>query len=411
MFDIDKWQEIFLTIRKNKLRTFLTAFSVAWGIFMLVILLGAGKGLQNGVANMFRDDAINSIWISSGTTSLPHKGLQPGRRVRFTNEDYDIIKDQVDGVEYISSRFYIGVPVTVSYKSEYGAFSVRCVHPDHKYLEKTLVVDGRFLNDKDVDEFRKVVAIGTKVRDALFFGEPAIGNYIKLNNIPFKVIGIFEDEGNEGEMETMYIPVSTAQKVFNGSNNISQMTLTVGDASLEESMQIADNINQQLAKRHNYSIDDPKAVSIRNSIERFQDIMSVMDGIRYFIWVIGIGTILAGVVGVGNIMMIIVKERTKEIGIRKALGATPGSILSLIIQESIFITALAGYLGLITGVGLLELISSAIPADTPMFSNPEINFAVAIEATILLVIAGTLAGLVPAVKAARIRPIEALRDE
>ncbi|MDX2250172.1 MAG: ABC transporter permease [Bacteroidia bacterium] len=411
MFDLDKWQEIFATIAKNKLRTFLTAFSVAWGIFMLVILLGAGNGLQNGVTNMFKDDAINSIWISSGTTSLPHKGLQPGRRVQFTNEDYDAIRTQVEGIDHISARFHIRSSVMVNYKDEFGAFSIRCIHPDSKYLEKTLIVEGRYINDIDIAEYRKVVAIGIRVKDALFAHEPAIGKYINLNGIAFKVVGVFEDEGNEGETETMYIPITTAQRIFNGANNINQLMVTVGDADLEESMKISAQINQTLSKRNNYSTEDPKAVSIHNSIERFQNIMGVLGGIQAFIWVIGIGTILAGVVGVGNIMMIVVKERTKEIGIRKAIGATPGSILSLIIQESVFITSMAGYLGLMLGVGLLALVASVVPPDTPMFSNPEINLGVALQATILLVVAGTMAGLVPAIKAARIRPIEALRDE
>ncbi|MEZ4776677.1 MAG: ABC transporter permease [Bacteroidia bacterium] len=411
MFDIDKWQEIFSTIGKNKLRTFLTAFSVAWGIFMLVILLGAGNGLQNGVANMFKDDAINSIWISSGTTSLAYKGLQPGRRVQFTNEDYDAVRTQVEGLDHISARFNIQSAVTVNYKDEFGAFSVRCVHPDFQYLEKTLVVEGRYINEKDIAEHRKVTAIGVRVRDALFLHETAIGKYINLNGIAFKVVGIFEDEGNEGETETMYIPITTAQRTFNGANHINQMMVTVGDASLEESQMIADQIKTKLSKRNNFDPEDPKAAYVRNSIEQYQNIMGVLGGIQAFIWVIGIGTILAGVVGVGNIMMIVVKERTKEIGIRKAIGATPWSILSLIIQESIFITSMAGYLGLILGVGLLALVASFVPADTPMFSNPEINLGVALQATILLVFAGTMAGLVPAIKAARIRPIEALRDE
>ncbi|MEZ4827708.1 MAG: ABC transporter permease [Bacteroidia bacterium] len=411
MFDIDKWQEIFATIAKNKLRTFLTAFSVAWGIFMLVILLGAGNGLKYGVSNMFKDDAINSIWISGGMTSIPYKGLQPGRQVQFTNEDFDMVKSQIEGIDHISARFNIRSGITVNYKNEYGSFSVRCVHPDYKYLEKTIIKEGRFVNDLDISEYRKVVAIGVRVRDALFAHEPAMGKYINLNGISFKVVGIFEDEGSEGETEMLYIPISTAQRTFNGANNINQIMVTVGDADLEESMKIANNIREKLAKRNNFSLDDPKAAYVRNSIEQFQNIMGVIGGIQAFIWVIGIGTILAGVVGVGNIMMIVVKERTKEIGIRKAIGATPWSILSLIIQESVFITSMAGYLGLILGVGLLSLVASFVPADTPMFSNPEINLVVAFEAMILLVVAGTAAGMVPAVKAARIRPIEALRDE
>ncbi|MEZ4849708.1 MAG: ABC transporter permease [Bacteroidia bacterium] len=393
------------------MRTFLTAFSVAWGIFMLVILLGAGNGLRNGVLNMFKDDAINSIFINSGQTSLPYKGLQPGRRIQFTNEDFEAVKNQVDGVEYITARFNINVSVNISYGNEYGSFSVRSVHPDHQYLEKTLIKQGRFINEMDLEKFRKVTSIGITVKEALFHHEDPIGKYININGIAFKVVGVFEDEGQEGETEILYLPITTAQRIFNGANRINRILLTVGDADLEESIKIADEIKELMAQRHNYDVNDPKASFIVNSIERFQQVAGTILGIKIFIWVIGIGTILAGVVGVGNIMMILVKERTREIGIRKAIGATPGSIVGLIIQESIFITSLAGYLGLLGGVGLLELVSANIPSDTPFFANPEIDLSIAIQATILLVVAGAIAGLIPSLKAARIRPIEALRDQ
>ncbi|MCB0854836.1 MAG: ABC transporter permease, partial [Bacteroidetes bacterium] len=303
------------------MRTFLTAFSVAWGIFMLVILLGAGNGLRNGVLNMFKDDAINSIFINSGQTSLPYKGLQPGRRIQFTNEDFEAVKNQVDGVEYITARFNINVSVNISYGNEYGSFSVRSVHPDHQYLEKTLIKQGRFINEMDLEKFRKVTSIGITVKEALFHHEDPIGKYININGIAFKVVGVFEDEGQEGETEILYLPITTAQRIFNGANRINRILLTVGDADLEESIKIADEIKELMAQRHNYDVDDPKASFIVNSIERFQQVAGTILGIKIFIWVIGIGTILAGVVGVGNIMMILVKERTREIGIRKAIGA------------------------------------------------------------------------------------------
>ena len=309
MFDLDKWQEIFSTIAKNKLRTFLTAFSVAWGIFMLVILLGAGNGLRNGVLNMFKDDAINSISIRSGQTSLPHKGLQPGRRIQFTNEDFDAIKERVEGVEYMTSRFNINAQLTISYGTEYGAFSVRSVHPEHKYLEKTLVKRGRFINEFDLKYNRKVTSIGYKVQEALFFNEDPIGKYIKINGIAFKVVGIFEDDGQEGETEILYLPVTTAQQIFNGANRVNQILLTVGDADLEESIRIAEDIKLIMSQRHNFDVDDPKAAYIRNSIEQFQRVTGILTGIKIFIWIIGIGTILAGVVGVGNIMMIFGKRK------------------------------------------------------------------------------------------------------
>ena len=411
MFDLDKWQEIFSTIAKNPLRTILTAFSVAWGIFMLVILLGAGTGLQNWITEQFSDDAINSLFINPGQTSMAHRGLQPGRDIQFTNQDYDDVKGRINGIEFITARFYPRGTLQASYKQEYGSFTIRCVHPDHQYLENTVMYEGRYINNKDIDEFRKVVVIGDKVREALFKEEEAMGKYMKINNIPFKVVGIFKDEGNEGEMEIIYLPISTAQRTFNGANRISRLMVTVGDATLEESEDISDEIHHMLASSHNFSVEDKKALRIWNTIEAYQRNMNVINGMKLFIWIIGIGTLFAGVVGVGNIMMIVVKERTKEIGVRKALGATPWSVVSLILQESVFITSVAGYLGLLGGVLMLELLSASLPPDMEFLRNPEVNLTVALNALALLVIAGALAGLIPAMKAARIRPIEALRDE
>jgi len=409
MLDLDKWQEIMDTISKNKLRTFLTGFSVAWGIFMLIVLLGSGQGLSNGVQYQFRDDATNSLWIRSGQTSLPHKGLQPGRRIQFTNEDFDEIRATVDGVEHITSRFYIGGMTTVSYGKEHGSFDVRAVHPDHKFLENTIVTTGRFLNEHDLAEYRKTAAIGQLVEQALFKGRSGIGEYIKINGIAFKVVGTFEDVGGESEMEKVYLPITTAQRTFNGSNRVHQIMLTTGTASLEETQAMAQTINRKLAQRHKFSMEDRRAVFIANINEAFARVMGLMTGIRLFVWVIGIGTILAGVVGVSNIMMIVVRERTKEIGVRKVLGATPWSIVSLILQESIFITAVAGYIGLVLGVLVLELVSGQLNAE--FFKDPEVDLGIAIYATLLLVAAGTAAGMFPAVKAAKVRPIEALRDE
>ena len=409
MFDLDNWQEILETIRKNKLRTFLTGFSVAWGIFMLIVLLGSGQGLHNGVEYEFRDDAINSIWVSPGQTSLPHKGLQPGRRIQFTNDDHDEMRDRVDGIEYTTSRFYPRV-VSVVYKDKHEDFDVRAVHPGHRYVENTIVTAGRFLNDFDIEQHRKVSAIGVRVKDALFGDEPAIGKNFLVNGIAFKVVGVFEDTGGEGEMEKIYLPISTAQRTYNGANRIAQFMVTTGDADVDESKAIAREIRSRLADRHNFPEEDQRAVFVTDLNEEFQRFVGVMTGIRVFIWIIGIGTILAGVVSVSNIMLIAVRERTKEIGIRKALGATPSSIVSMILQESVLITAVAGYVGLVLGVATLELAGANLPASS-FFRSPEVDLQVAIYATILLVLAGALAGFFPARRAARIRPIEALRDE
>ena len=410
MFDVDAWQEILDTLRKNKLRSFLTGFSVAWGIFMLILLLGSGQGLRNGVEYQFRDDAVNSVWVSSGQTSVPWKGLQPGRTVQFRNGDYDEIRRGVDGVEYMSGRFWIRGNLTVAYRGEFGSYDVRCVHPDYRFLEKTIVTKGRFFNELDLRQHRKVAVVGSLVARDLFKEGAAIGEHLEINGIAFQVVGVFDDEGGENEMQKIYIPISTAQRTFNGGDRLGQMMFTTGGATLEQSDRMAQEVRDRLAKRHDFKPDDPRAVFVRNNFEGFQRILGVMNGIRLFVWVIGIGTIFAGVVGVSNIMMIAVRERTKEIGVRKALGATPGSIVGMILQESIFITGVAGYFGLVLGVATLELASGALTT-VEMFRRPEVDLRIAIWATVLLVAAGAIAGFVPARRAAAIRPIEALRDE
>ncbi|MBU8891245.1 MAG: ABC transporter permease [Bacteroidales bacterium] len=413
MFDLDKWQEIFSTIKKNRLRTFLTGFSVAWGIFMLIILLGSGRGLENGVRNQFKGSVNNGIWISSGRTTMAYQGFKPGRDIKFTNEDYERVKETIDGIDVISARSMININNTISYKNEYGNFTISPCHPGYAIIKDVKIEEGRFLNDIDLQKYRKVVAISTIVRDALFKNgdkKKAVGKYIKISGVPFKVVGVFSDEGLEDEQRRVYIPIYTAQRVFFGSNEIDQVSLTTGDKTIDEVDAMVEQIRKQFSAIHKFDVEDHRAISIWNKAQDFKRTMDLFAGIRLFVWIVGIGTIIAGIVGVSNIMIIVVKERTKEIGIRKAIGATPYSIVSTIIAESILITAFAGYVGLILGIGLLELISKALPP-IEFFVNPEADLRVAVSATILLVVSGTLAGLFPALKAAGIRPIEALRDE
>jgi putative ABC transport system permease protein len=409
MFDLDKWQEIYSTINKNKLRTFLTGFSVSWGIFMLIILLGSGYGLENGVKREFEDDAENTLWFNQGTTSLSYKGYKPGRFIEFKNEDFNQIRKQ-DDVEHISGRFNIFENNTLSYKNEYGVFDIICCHPDYSFVENLTSSQGRFLNQRDIDESRKVTAIGRLVAEALFKGEEAVGKYIRVVGIPFQVVGVFEDPGGDRDLSRIYIPLSTGQMVFNKQDDVGTIAMTVGNVSVERSKEMAEALKKDLAQRHHFDPEDQRAVFIWNNVENYMQFMTLFANIRLFIWVIGIGTIIAGIVGVSNIMMIVVKERTKEIGIRKAMGASPYSIVILILQESILITSIAGYLGLVLGVGLLELASKYLPK-TDYFSNPEININVALGATLILVMAGAIAGFVPARKAAAVKPVVALRDE
>lgn len=411
MLDFDTWQEILDTLRRNRLRTVLTGFAVAWGIFMLVVLLGSGEGLRQGVEYQFRDDAVNSIWASSGQTSKAYKGLQPGRQVRFVLRDYDEVISRVEGVEYSSARFWVFGNQQVNYKDEYGSFTIRAVHPGHQVLERTKVVAGRYLNPLDLAEGRKVAVLGTMVKDALFHDAPAIGREIRINGIAFKVIGIFDDDGAESERELIYLPITTAQRTFNGQNRINQILYTTGEATLAQSKVMEEATREILAENHSFDPQDLRAIFLMNSVEQFQRFAAMMTGIRLFVWMVGIGTLLAGVVGVSNIMLVAVKERTKEIGVRKALGATPTSIVGLILKESVLITAVAGYLGLVLGVGVLEGVAKVLPEDAGFFRNPQIDLGIAIWSTVLLVVAGTVAGFFPARRAASIQPVQALRDE
>lgn len=409
MFDIDKWQEIFDTISKNKLRTFLTAFSVAWGIFILIVLLGAGKGLRNGAQNQFMSDAVNTIWIDGGTTGLPYKGLQPGRDIILTNEDYEAVKQKIEDIDHISGRGRGRTQRVLTYGKEHAGFGVISCFDDQDYLENAKIVSGRFINSVDVAQSRKVCAIGVPVRDALFKKEDPLGKFIAADGISYKVVGVFYDQGR-GDIERIYIPATTAQRAYNQQNKLGVIWLSTGNASLARSMQMCKEIRELLANRHNFDVADEKAIGVRNNNEDYLRIMNMLDGIKWFVVVIGVGTLFAGIVGVSNIMMIVVKERTKEIGIRKALGATPVSIISLIVQESIFITSIAGFAGLFTGVFLLAAAEKYMPP-SDFFRKPEVDINVALYATFLLIFCGAVAGLIPALRAAHIEPIDALRDE
>ena len=408
MFNREIWNEIFATISANRLRTFLTAFSVAWGIFILIILLGAGQGLRNGAQKQFESDAVNSIWINGGTTSIAYAGFQPGREIELNNEDYN--STHIKSPENKITAASVGEGnKTLVYKNKNGSFFTRSCMPDHDYLENCKIVEGRFVNNNDIDQVRKVAVIGLPVQEALFVNENPIGKYISVDGIPFKVIGTFTDPGR-GDNDRIYIPVSTMQRAFNGQNKLNVIWLSTGDATIEAGNSLADEIKNELARKYQFDPNDANAINVYNNSVEYERIMNMLTGIKLFVWIIGIGTLIAGIVGVSNIMMIAVKERTKEIGVRKAIGATPSSIIGMIIMESVLITSVAGYLGLMAGVGILELAKKFMPP-SDFFLNPEVNFNIAIAATVLLIIAGGCAGLFPALRAAHINPVIALRDE
>jgi len=414
MFNIERWQEIFQAIAKNKMRTFLTGISVASGIFILVILLGAGKGLENGIAAQFANDAEGVIWIWAGTTTKEYKGLNPGRNIQLRNDDYKLstrkYKDQIDK----KSVNYSIRNANMIYGKETGNYQFQGVLPDHQYIENLTIISGRFVNDNDLSQNKKVAIIGQKVKLDLFKDKSPIGEQISINNIKFLVVGVFTDPGGEREEATAYLPITTAHQVFGGADKLNNLSFTLNkkdtyEEMLADSKKFTDGITQMLKSRNTIAPDDTSAIGISNSIENVKQFYDLNLYIRLFFWWVGICTIIAGVVGVSNIMLIIVKERTKEIGIRKALGATPISIIGMILHESIFITTIAGFIGLLSSLALLELVGPQIKSD--YFFNPEVDFNVALTTLVLLIVAGALAGFFPAYKAAKIKPIVALRDE
>jgi putative ABC transport system permease protein len=412
----DRWGEVFDTIRRNKLRTLLTAVSVAWGIFVLVVLLGLGHGLNNGVRHSFRRQATNAIFMSANKTSVPNAGYGIGRRITFNNRDYDRART-VKGIDHISGQYFMrggqfgGGEMKVQRGVKSNAFQINAVHPDAYYLGSNEVIQGRFLNSTDIATLRKVCVIGRPVRNYLFGQDDltAIGQWIDIGDVAFQVVGIFSDEGGEEQERQIYLPVSTAQLAFHGVDHLGSLMLTVGDANVQQAKAISDELLGQLAASHQFSVDDKQAVRVFNTVEASQGFRMVFFAISAFVVLIGCGTLLAGVVGVSNIMMIAVNERTREIGIRKALGATPLSIVAMIVQEAIFFTSIAGLLGLAAGVVALEVIPRL--ADTEFILNPSVDIRVGAIAAAGLVLAGALAGFVPARAAARVNPVHTLRDQ
>lgn len=415
MFSIERWQEIFEGLFKNKLRTVLTGVSVSSGIFILVILLGAGNGIQNGIQKQFEQDAVNRISIWPGITQKEHNGLGVGRQIQLHNLDYDMATTLLANyIEYKSAIYSVWSGIIV-YKNETGTYRVEGVHPDYQFIENAAVVKGRFLNQADIRNYEKHVVIGQKVANDLFKDkvEP-LGQDLNISGVIYKVIGVFSDPGGEREESRVYIPISTAQRAYSAGDKIRSIAFTLKknadfDNAVLESRVFTQNLETFLRARHTIAPDDQGALYINNSLDQAKNIYIITGGVKAFFWFVGICTIIAGVVGVGNIMLIIVKERTKEIGIRKALGASPFSIVSMILQEAVFITVVAGFSGLVLGLLVWEIIGPSI--ETDFFTRPEVDFDVAITTLVILVVAGAFAGFVPAYRAAKIRPIIALRGD
>ncbi len=415
MFDRDKWAEIFESIGKNKLRTVLTGFAVGWGIFMLILLLGLGSGLRNGFSYNFKNTATNSIEVWGGQTSKPWNGLPANRDVRLTEDDVEDLRHTIPGLEHISGSYRVWRGNSqLQHGKNYGSYNIRGVVTDQQELEKQIVLKGRFINEVDESQVRKVIVIAEDAQKELFKEEEPIDQWVNVNGVPFQVVGLykFERSGGGGMMNRspVYIPLSAAQQVFNAQRDVDEIMFSFADGSLQGAEMAKERARHAIARRHNFDPTDERALWINNNVENVKTFNNVFTGITLFIWFVGIGSLIAGIVGIGNIMLIVVKDRTREIGIRKALGATPANVIGQIIQEAVFVTALFGYFGLLMGIGLVELLASAIPG-SEMFRDPSVDLDIAIKALVALLIAGTLAGFFPARRAAAIRPIEALRDE
>jgi len=409
MFDIDKWMEILTTMVKNPLRTILTSISVAVGIFILVVLLGLGQGLQNGVNSTFGDDVANAISVHSSRTTLPYRGYQPNRRIQIEDKNREYVVDNIEGIGISSSSLSFW-GASMKWENEVGEYSVRCVQPGNQEIGKTQMTAGRYISYTDLESMRKVAVIGQTIVDELFVDVKPIGEYLEIFGIQFLVVGTFNDPNNRWENRQAYLPLSTGQKLFSsGSDRVEMFTVSTGETSFDETVLMSDEIDSYMRSEFAVHPDDSRGIDVYNANEEAKQFQDIFLGIEVFIFVLGILTLMAGIIGVSNIMSIVVKERTKEIGVRKALGATPWSIVSLILQESIFMTLMSGFVGLIVGVALLELIAGFV--DHEFFTNPRVSFWACSVAIIILAVSGALSGLIPSLRAASIKPVEALRDE
>lgn len=414
---MDILQEIFASLKQNKLRTILTGFSVAWGIFILIVLLGAGNGLQNGVMSNFADRASNLVRVWSGNSSLPYKGLKTNRDLPFSEREMDLIVKEFPQVSNLTG--VIDKNQTFCYNNECGSYSLKGVSPDYEIAYKlTMREDGRFLNSLDMNAENKIIVIDQRIEDELFKNTSAIGKYIQVGSVMFRVVGVNTKKERWGG-GSAYTPFTTAQKIYNPDKKFYQMAFILnGTETKAENDAFDEQFKNLMARSLSFDSEDPQAIWISNSQKDYIETMKIFNAIKIFVTVIGIFCLLAGIIGVSNIMLVSVKERTREFGIRKALGAPPASIIRSVIIEAILVTAVFGYLGMFLGMGLMETINYIMEtmgstSDTgfTVFKNPTVSMSYAFTATIILVISGIFAGYVPARRAVSIKPIEAMREE
>ncbi|HBH47682.1 MAG TPA: ABC transporter ATP-binding protein [Bacteroidales bacterium] len=417
MIDIDKWQEIFHTLKQNRLRTALTAFGIFWGVFMLVIMLGAGSGLENAVYSNMGDFAKNSMFIWAQHTTMPYKGFPRNRSYHFEYSDKYALEENIPEIEIIAPTVNGGgyrQTTLVVHGLKKGEFNVLGKTPQENNIDPVDIAWGRFLNEYDLLERRKSVLLGYRVYEELFDkGEDPVNKYVRINGIYFQVIGVYKSKhsGGWGENQNseIWIPFSTAQQVYNYPNKVDHFSIVVKPEY--EVKQVEGKVMAILAKRHNLHPEDKAAFGYNNVGEEFKKMNGLFLGIRGLIWIVGIGTLLAGIIGVSNIMLIILRERTVEFGIKRAIGATPKKIVMSVLSESVFLTLIAGLVGLMFGVFIIELVNSVIPPDSEMFRNPEVDFKLAVSALIIIIISGMLAGVIPSRRVVSIKPIEAIRSE
>jgi putative ABC transport system permease protein len=421
MIQFQIWEEILASMKRNKLKTALTGFAVAWGIFMLIVLLAAGNGLKNGMALNYKDDSKLAVWVWSGRTNLAYKGLPTKRNIQFTNTNETILRKDFNTTVGELSPLVDMRGKNVMYKNEKGMHDVRGVLPEFVPIEslEMLPNQGRFINQLDCEQKRKVVVVSSKFVQDFFKDESPIGKQLSVDGIMFTVIGVFKEVPRSWQ-KLVYIPLPTAQQLYGFGDKVHELSFNLSlqdETNVEESKQIMDNIKHRFASYHQFDAEDEGAMGYWNTLENFLFTQKLFAGISIFVWIVGIGTLIAGIVGISNIMLISVKERTKEFGIRRALGAKPSSIIVLVVLESIIITAVFGYIGMVLGVALTEgidFVMRQMPVDETgavFFYNPTIELNLVIAATLLLIVAGVIAGYFPARRAVKIKPIDALRDE
>ncbi len=419
MFNRDRWKEILEVLTSNWFRTILTAFGVFWGIFILIILLSAGKGLENGIMQDFGDIATNTMFMWSRATTKSYKGLPKGRSFLFKREDVQAIRDKVPNLRFISPRNRLGGfggANNVVRGLQTGAYNVYGDYPEIIKQDPMTITSGRFLNYNDINEKRKIAIIGDGVKNGLYDkDEEVLGTYIRIQGVNFMVVGTYKKKSNDGDGEEgqkqIFVPFTSFSQAFNRGNDVGWMAITANDGTSITS--IKDKIMGVVKENRKVHPDDQRAVGHFDLYEQFQRVQSLFGALRFVAYFVGILVLLSGVIGVSNIMLIVVKERTKEIGIRRALGENPWSIKLQILMESIFLTIISGMAGITLGALVIYAINTLLEMNGPvdMFANPSVSLGVVVGSLIILIVSGLLAGFIPAQSAIKVRPIDALRTE